>query len=824
MRRITLLLPLLILGPAACTVSVSGAPCHTTANCPWGEVCEAGTCRPAIGDEEGNCECLPGESQRCADNGSRVTCVADDACPYYPESSETFCAAPWTCVQDGNTTACACAPLGAGKDQGCETPGAMSCSGDAILKCEAVGECLLWVEQQNCADTGLVCGTPTENDPPQCVCPANTTTTFYVDPAKGSSPSQGVRATGIQSPAMCRFERLTDAVVPAGKAPQSGTVVLTGAVEHERWEGRSGFKNGEVVVPSPRNGWLYRAQRDGKTDDTQPVWPGSKGGTVKDNEITWENVGPDTLLLEKETFPLEIPGQVKVTTSDCLADRCEYLKYALAFGQANGGGTASSAVRLSADVSISGLAILDAGGNPTASAVECASGTAMLDHVWLQGSATQAPRLAVGVSATGSCNLTVKESVIGLFSSAGLTSLSSGSLSLEAVALGAGWGRTLPLGAGLLLLDGTTVATGLGVFHASQQGIAVEGASTEVTLTLSEVSDNGRDPLTPVPGITVEDGKLHLFGTRVDRNGLAGLHVRGGAVSVASFEGAPSTFNDNRETGVRVSGGELSAHSLQATGNRTHGMDLGAAKVALVSPTIASNVEFGIFVNGAGDLKVTGGEIKDNARDNVHVTGASSTAYAEFDGVTLQGSDSGAGMMLHAGLIKLMATSIGQNQTAGIEGSLSGSGPTVEITSSTIWANEGTGINAQRGSWTINRSTVRGNGLTQGVGMEVGDAASLPTFAENKLYANQRAQLRFVGRGLGSVLDPKEVPGTCASSSANEISCYPAGAVGIEALKNAQVHARSVWFKNANPVQNVDYTGSVTTYCTTPASPALCAP
>ncbi|MGA9522496.1 MAG: hypothetical protein WBV82_13595, partial [Myxococcaceae bacterium] len=79
MRRITLLLPLLFLGPAGCSVAVTGAPCDTTDECPAGEVCgEGGACREKREGEEGNCECRPGESQRCAGDGTRVTCREDE--------------------------------------------------------------------------------------------------------------------------------------------------------------------------------------------------------------------------------------------------------------------------------------------------------------------------------------------------------------------------------------------------------------------------------------------------------------------------------------------------------------------------------------------------------------------------------------------------------------------------------------------------------------------------------------------------------------------------------------------------------------------------
>ncbi len=419
MRRITLLLPLLILGPVACSVGVTGAPCASTDECPASEVCgEGGVCREKRDGEEGNCECMPGESQRCAADGTRVTCQDDPVCPFYPAGGGEA------------SLTCECGPLGDSEGAGCDTPDAKICGNDAVLQCRQVGACLLWERTDDCGAQGLACEASAEGADPQCACPSNSTpTTLYVDPLHGNNPAEGVRPTGVQHPASCRFKRVTDAL-EALPDSRPATVVVTGFYR-EKWEKSRTYKQQDQVIPSTRNGWLYQATTRGESGTTEPTWPTVPSEQVTDGAIVWENVGPDAVHLKDEVFPLAVPSAVTLTTSDCPAgggDACEPFKYALPFGPANGGDVATAAVSLADGSVFSGIAVVDDGAMTMASAVECSAGTATVEDAWLLGNGVGARGLTTGISAQGSCNVSVRRSVIGLVSGPGLASLTTGAV------------------------------------------------------------------------------------------------------------------------------------------------------------------------------------------------------------------------------------------------------------------------------------------------------------------------------------------------------------------------------------------------------------
>ncbi len=181
-------------------------------------------------------------------------------------------------------------------------------------------------------------------------------------------------------------------------------------------------------------------------------------------------------------------------------------------------------------------------------------------------------------------------------------------------------------------------------------------------------------------------------------------------------------------------------------------------------------------------------------------------------------------MMLHGGTVTLINSTVSENRGAGIEGSANGNGPVVTITGSHVSANDGTGVKASLGRWSLSRTLVTSNGKGGGdsVGMELGWDAELREFTENKLYRNERVQLRFIGPIVIGSLTWKAIPATCDPTSVNEISCYPTGAVGIEATAGLNVDARGVLFQQYPAKNGTDFIGKVTTHCTSIA-PMSCA-
>lgn len=60
------------------------------------------------------------------------------------------------------------------------------------------------------------------------------------------------------------------------------------------WVGNYGYAVGEVIVPSTRNGFYYRAtvvEDSERSGDTEPTWPTVLGDTWADGGITWVVAG-----------------------------------------------------------------------------------------------------------------------------------------------------------------------------------------------------------------------------------------------------------------------------------------------------------------------------------------------------------------------------------------------------------------------------------------------------------------------------------------------------------------------------------------------------
>lgn len=57
------------------------------------------------------------------------------------------------------------------------------------------------------------------------------------------------------------------------------------------WQASTSYSQGDIVIPSTRNGRRYRATNAGTSGSSEPSWPTSAGGTVVDNDITWEEYG-----------------------------------------------------------------------------------------------------------------------------------------------------------------------------------------------------------------------------------------------------------------------------------------------------------------------------------------------------------------------------------------------------------------------------------------------------------------------------------------------------------------------------------------------------
>ena len=60
---------------------------------------------------------------------------------------------------------------------------------------------------------------------------------------------------------------------------------------YSAWAASTSYSEGDIVIPTSRNGRRYRAMNAGTSASSEPTWPTTDGGQVDDNDITWEEYG-----------------------------------------------------------------------------------------------------------------------------------------------------------------------------------------------------------------------------------------------------------------------------------------------------------------------------------------------------------------------------------------------------------------------------------------------------------------------------------------------------------------------------------------------------
>ena len=69
------------------------------------------------------------------------------------------------------------------------------------------------------------------------------------------------------------------------------TLCSTFSPSYSAWSSSTSYSEGDIVIPTTRNGHRYRAINGGISASSEPTWPTSRGGEVVDNDITWEEYG-----------------------------------------------------------------------------------------------------------------------------------------------------------------------------------------------------------------------------------------------------------------------------------------------------------------------------------------------------------------------------------------------------------------------------------------------------------------------------------------------------------------------------------------------------
>jgi hypothetical protein len=279
-------------------------------------------CRPGLGcvcDEDPACGPLDGdgtngEGTHCGDSEAGdtiITCVADDdtGCVHAVEADDTrTCAAPLVCGGDPGAADCVCPGIGGGRlpGTGCDvSQSRCSDDGTSVIVCQTVialdhGDeitCSVWddgyfvpndpldpddLAGDDCQADGLSCPAGAN---PQCVCPANGSSDFYVNahPAtylRRVLPSRlGLIQNGSQRPTICSFDSVTVALDHALNAIGPGNASRSRVI----------LDNEDDPV--------------GSIDSAVPPLGGTSAGKAR-------------VAFYDEQFPWVVPGGVEIVTVD----------------------------------------------------------------------------------------------------------------------------------------------------------------------------------------------------------------------------------------------------------------------------------------------------------------------------------------------------------------------------------------------------------------------------------------------------------------------------------------------------------------------------
>lgn len=641
---------------AACVVPIEGAPCDTDDNCPSGQFCVLGRCQ---------IQCITVDT--CASNG-QTACDPDDAgtvgtctdvgsgCLRLRKTSA--CSAPQAC----SSGACAC-PASTRADagvlgMGCPANGLTFCQdSDTLLTCSDAGAgCLTW-QPTSCRSSQLLCGP--SGPRAACVCPAWTGGTLFVDPIDSAGRGSTVGPTGVQNPAECRLPTLGAALsllVDGGRVEAIGYPIPS-------WQTNMAYAGNAAITPRTANGHQYRSLDAGTSGASEPAWP-TDGGFVSDNTLTWVDFGADNVQLKAETFPITLPPNVLVTTSDCgIGGACDPRKYAIVLGSGSSSArTANVAVAVSAGGAMYGYSIINddsRNAQPAATLATCASaGSFGLRNLRLIGStARSTAAMPYGVIVPAGCTLDGRELFLGNFGSqaggAGIW-VNGGVATLRQSALGlSDAGEVMPNFVALNVTGGTLTAIGTVVADSTAQAL-LQTAGTS-TLTASEVVANG---VNGSPALEVDNAgaQLTLNNTFVHESSATGLAVSSGravlvgATDIGSNDGGGIVVNNgdltvngaivdsNNGTGISLRSSTLEATALTVDNNLQFGVLLQSSTAAIDAGVIAGNVRDGLSVDDSSSATLFGPNVTNNGVGVVKASGVVCSGRIELDGGVLQGN------------------------------------------------------------------------------------------------------------------------------------------------------------------------------------------
>ncbi|MHB8420771.1 MAG: right-handed parallel beta-helix repeat-containing protein [Myxococcales bacterium] len=465
-----------------------------------------------------------------------------------------------------------------------------------------------------------------------------------------------------------------------------------------------------------------------------------------------EASGGDSIFGIDETFPMEIPAGVVLTTDTTATYQILMNDVAAE--------NAPAAVEMGPGSTLEGFTVQT--GFPNADGIDCDAGAPSITNCVVLGPDTDAGP-GVGIHVT------------------------SGQAFLNGVTVQGFGGSGLFLDgpeASASVDGGTFAANGFGG-GCNGDGILMKGSALQ--LDNVTVAGNYRHGLDAREG-TVSGANVIALGDAGTGAGLQGAGITLGAIDSSNC-GAPSsaqvtltgvTIQGNDNSGVEVNGGTLALLAPVAISGNGNGVQVESGETYLENPIVDGNGSSGLrndgftrndAANDGGSLVVDGGIIGPDDMGG-KLTGKS---YPEI--------------AFHAGASLTLEGTTVQQSPDGDGVYLSGSG-SYALTGCDITGNAGNGL------------VLAGGNLT--------------TFTGNRLHANGKYQILVAGNPGGKNTEWALSGQPGCDGGQNEIYCYADGGnVGLEISTFAAIADSNAW-EDARPLQGTDYSGSsafVGTYC-----------
>jgi hypothetical protein len=631
---------------STCTVDGDNCPyvSVTAASCPVHQSCK-GTGLGTSCSCDNTCSAAQAGGTGHGTYCTSLTTVSNcdnDANGCHLTSNDTACTGTRQCQGADGSAACLCRPVGTTEGTGCTSAGTTSCQGDAVLTCTADGTgCNIWVITSDCTTAGHVCGNA--SGVYACQCPAHTGTAYYVDTNLGSDGGSGLFATGINSPADCRFKTLGKGL---SKVASGGSVVATDL------SGTATFSGESFPLNVGANVTLTTA--DGTHNPASYVI--AYGGA---------------------SSAVSLGAGAKLE----------------GFTISNGAGSGTAVSVAGAGATITHVSLAGTGGTTLATGIDVSGSTnAAIDNTTVTGFSTGLQVSTTSASATTLTSSTIKSSFDGI-------SLLNGTLTTtgSTVTSNTDTGIIIATAPGTIA---TLNATTLTVTSNANGGIlqSSTGGTGTLNFTSGDVSANTNGGILQAAG-TATLGAVDIHGNTGGGTG-SGVRMSGGTMTLAG-----TTVRDNAVRGLSVSGGTLTVGTSTIKTNGTDGLLLSGGTATINTGTSFSSngtSGAGTGINSAGALTLGGSaaspiSVATNANDGISLTAGSLTAnYVTLDG-NGTGAAKGAGLKIAGAAVVSLGTAsdaavlIQNNLANGINIATLTSGQ-VDLRKATVQKNTGDGI------------------------------------------------------------------------------------------------------------------------------------